>query len=188
MTTRLTLISNASTVAVRHAIFPDDEAIDVNGAKKAAAAASHIGKPDRIYTSPLLRARQTAEALSLAATPDFAIRDSDYGHWKGRRFDEVAAENPDAFASWTSDPSFSGHGGEPLTDIIARAAAWLDGVSLQAGHTLVVTHAAIIRAAIIHAIGAPPTSFWRIDIAPLTLTDLRYDHGRWTLRTSGYAP
>ena len=50
-----------------------------------------------------------------------------------------------------------------------------------------VTHATIIRAAIVQAIGAPPQSFWRIDIAPLSITRLSGDDGRWNLSSSGRA-
>jgi broad specificity phosphatase PhoE len=44
-----------------------------------------------------------------------------------------------------------------------------------------VTHASVIRAAIVCALEAEPRSFWRIDIAPLSLTRLSGNHGRWTL-------
>jgi broad specificity phosphatase PhoE len=37
----------------------------------------------------------------------------------------------------------------------------------------------------IHAIGAPPQSFWRIDIAPLSITHLSGDNNRWNLTSSG---
>jgi len=55
----------------------------------------------------------------------------------------------------------------------------------EAGHTLAITHASIIRAAVLHILGAPFEAYWRIDIAPLTLTDLRKDQGRWLLRATG---
>jgi len=45
-----------------------------------------------------------------------------------------------------------------------------------------VTHAAVIRAAVIHAIDAKPSSFWRIDVAPLCRVDLRSNGERWVLR------
>jgi broad specificity phosphatase PhoE len=187
MSIRLTLISNASTIALRHAAFPGDEPLDAHGAARAAAVAASIRKPDRAWVSPLLRARQTAEALGLSATVEPLLRDCDYGHWTGRAFDDIAAEDPAAIASWTSDPSFAGHGGESIDDLLARAAIWLGAMSTGDGHIVAVTHAAVIRAMIVHAIDASPSSFWKIDIAPLTLTDLRYGNGRWTLRMSGSA-
>ena len=48
-----------------------------------------------------------------------------------------------------------------------------------------VTHASVIRAAIIHAIEAGPRTFWRIDVAPLSLTRLSGNKGVWTLVSVG---
>jgi len=45
-----------------------------------------------------------------------------------------------------------------------------------------VTHAAVIRAAIIHAIHATPESFWRIDVPPLSRTSLSASNAGWRLR------
>jgi len=52
------------------------------------------------------------------------------------------------------------------------------------GHTVAVTHAAVVRAAVVVTLGAPPAGFWRIDVAPLTATLLRGGPGRWTVRST----
>lgn len=54
-------------------------------------------------------------------------------------------------------------------------------------HTIGVTHPAVIRAAIVYALRLPSQNFWRFDIAPLTLTDLRFSRDQWTLRSVGCA-
>lgn len=187
MTTRLTLISNASTIAHRHAAFPDDEALDAHGISKASSAAASLRRPDRAWTSPSLRARQTADALGLTATIEPLICDSDYGRWVGRSFDDVEAEEPGALARWTTDPAATPHNGESIVDVIRRVSSWLDATRSMGGHVVAVTHAAVIRAAIVHAIGAEPASFWRIDVVPLFVADLRYGNQRWTLRSLGPA-
>jgi broad specificity phosphatase PhoE len=46
---------------------------------------------------------------------------------------------------------------------------------------ILITHASIIRAAIVRAIEAAPKSFWRIDITPLSMTRLSGANGRWNL-------
>jgi len=66
-----------------------------------------------------------------------------------------------------------------------RVADWLDDEIAVSGQSIVVTHATIIRAAIIHAIQAAPASFWRIDIAPLSITRLSSMNGRWNLTCAG---
>ena len=48
---------------------------------------------------------------------------------------------------------------------------------------MAVTHPAVIRAAILVALDAPPKSFWRIDIAPVSRTVLHFRGQAWTLRS-----
>jgi broad specificity phosphatase PhoE len=65
--------------------------------------------------------------------------------------------------------------------MIARVSAWLDTQLTSPGVVLAITHASVIRAAIVCALKAEPRSFWHIDIAPLSLTQLSGNGGRWTL-------
>ena len=76
----------------------------------------------------------------------------------------------------------SPHGGESITGLIERVAGWLDSVTDDTLRTVAVTHPAVIRSAILLAVEAPPKSFWRIDIAPLSRTVMHFRGGRWTLR------
>ena len=80
MSVMLTLISHASTRAVRDVAFPMDEPLDPQGRAQAAALAGEIRRVDAAWTSPALRARQTADALTLSATIEPALRDIDYGN------------------------------------------------------------------------------------------------------------
>jgi broad specificity phosphatase PhoE len=48
--------------------------------------------------------------------------------------------------------------------------------------TVAVTHPAVIRAAILLALDTQAKSFWRMDIKPLSHTDMHFRGGRWTLR------
>jgi broad specificity phosphatase PhoE len=181
MTARLTLVCHASTLAVRASAFPADEPIDAQGMRQLASFPHRMSGADLYLTSPMLRAVQTAKALNFAATADGALRDADYGRWAGRSFDDVQAAEPEAVAEWLQNPETAPHGGESLFDLMARVKLWLDGRNAASGATVAITHAAIIRAAISLALEAGPMSFWRIDIAPLSLTRLNGDGKRWTL-------
>jgi broad specificity phosphatase PhoE len=66
-----------------------------------------------------------------------------------------------------------------------RVATWLGGELIQHRQSIVITHAAVIRAATVHAIEATPQSFWRIDVAPLSCTRLSGNDGRWNLVSTG---
>ena len=182
---RLRLLCHAATSAVRASAFPADEPIDSQGLQKLAALSFRASAADRCWTSPALRARQTAQGLKFAATIEPMLRDCDYGRWAGRSFDEVQAEEPDALAEWLRDPASAPHGGESIVNLMRRVASWLDAQNGAPGRTVAVTHASVIRAAVVHAIGAPPQSFWRIDVAPLSLTRLSGANGRWTLASIG---
>jgi broad specificity phosphatase PhoE len=125
-----------------------------------------------MLTSPELRTRQTAQALGLEAHIEPLLRDCDYGAWAGRTFDEVYAREPDAALAWLRDPTATPHGGESIAAVTGRVGQWLADEQAQRQRTIVVTHPAIIRAAIVHAIEAAPQSFWRIEIALLSITRL----------------
>jgi broad specificity phosphatase PhoE len=187
MTSRLTLICHGSTDALRKAAFPGDEPLDAHGRADAEALARHLPRVERCWTSPELRTRQTAEVLQLNATSLPALRDCDYGAWKGQTFDALLEREPNSTEAWLRDPAATPHGGESLLSLMARVAQWLDAENAVDGQAILVTHATIIRAAIIHAIQAPPDSFWRVDIAPLSITRLSGMDGRWNLTCAGSA-
>jgi broad specificity phosphatase PhoE len=185
LTTRLRLVCHASTSAVRTATFPADEQLDPQGREKLAIVQHRLRHADRCWSSPALRAIQTAEALQLDTIVEPMLRECDYGRWSGRSLDEVQAQEPEAMAEWLRDPEAAPHGGESIVGLIGRVAAWLETQNGMRGKTVAVTHASVIRAAIVHAIEANPRSFWRIDVAPLSVTALSGNGGRWTLSEIG---
>ncbi|WP_059016592.1 histidine phosphatase family protein [Mycobacterium sp. M26] len=174
---RLTLVSHAMTDAMAAGRFPDDEPLNVLGGKQIDAL-DDIGPFDVAVTAPEARTLQTAERLGLDARVEHRIADLDVGHWRGRPLEQVPA---DELALWLSRPESNPHGGEAVEALIARVRAWLHDVSATPVRHVAVTHPAVVRAAILVALDAPPKSFWRIDIAPAGRTVLHY-RGRWTLR------
>ena len=185
MTARLILICHGSTDAIRSSSFPADEPLEEPSATRAAALADALPNAHRCWTSPELRTRQTAQSLRLNADLEPTLRDCDYGRWTGRKFDEVQASEPEAIASWLRDPAAAPHGGESIIALISRIGEWLASQQMRHQRVIAVTHPAVIRAAIVHAIEAGPQSFWRIDIAPLSLTRLSGQRGRWNLSAAG---
>jgi broad specificity phosphatase PhoE len=185
MTIRLKLICHASTSAVRTAAFPSDEPLDPQGRRKLAASPYRTLHADRYVTSPALRATGTAAALKFDAVVEPMLRDCDYGRWSGHSLDEVQTQEPEAVAEWLQNPGAAPHGGESVLALMKRIATWLDAQNATLGVTVAVTHASVIRAAILCAIEAGPRSFWRIDVAPLSLTRLSGDASRWTLVSIG---
>jgi broad specificity phosphatase PhoE len=185
MAIRLKVLCHASTPAVRAAAFPADEPLDIQGRRKLADFPRHALHADRWVTSPALRAIQTAEALKIDAAVEPLLRDCDYGRWIGRSFESVQSEEPEAVVEWMRNPAAAPHGGESIQALMERVATWLEAQRTMEGTTAAVTHAPVIRAAIVHAIEAEARSFWRIDVAPLSLARLNGGDGRWTLVSVG---
>ena len=185
MTPRMSLVCHATTRDLRAATFGGDAGLDDIGRKKSEQLAGALGQVDQCWTSPALRARETAEALGLTATPDERLRECDFGRWSALKFQQVLLKEPRKLMSWIKNPSSSPHGGETIPQVMARVADWMAEHSRDKGHTVAVTHASVIRAAIVHVILADLPSFWRIDVSPLTRTDLRTNGRRWVLRSLG---
>lgn len=184
---RLTFLCHGATAASRRALFPAaDEPPEAAALAEAAAldtrALRHV---DHALASPLRRARETAKALRLDARDDPDLADLDLGRWTGRALAEIQAAEPEAVAAWLTDAAAAPHGGEARARLGRRIAAWLRRQEAGHGHVVAVTHAAVVRAAVLHVLDAPPEAFWRIDVAPLGLTDLRFDGRRWALRALG---
>lgn len=176
---RLTLVSHAMTDAVAAARFPGDEPLNDMGRRQAEAAGGETCLGTKHLMAPERRARQTAELLGMAATADPLLADLNCGRWQGKRLQDVP---PGDLTVWLTDPTRAPHGGESITDLIQRVARWLDSLADSALPAAAVAHPAVIRAAIVHGLGLPPKSFWRIDVAPMSRTGLHFRSGRWTLR------
>ncbi|MFE3431468.1 histidine phosphatase family protein [Streptomyces sp. NPDC059171] len=184
MTVRVMLISPAMNAALREARFDGDSPLDRSGRASARAAAAAVPSGGLALSGPSRRCRETAEALGLTARTEPVLGGWDLAGWAGRRLDEVAAAEPVAVASWLGDPSAAPHGGESLCDLVARTGTWLDslgGPDAPGTSFLVVVEAAVVRAAVVHGLRLPAEAFWRLDVAPLALTELSGRSGRWNV-------
>lgn len=179
---RLLLIRHASTSATRAAGFPADEPLDARGRAEAALLASALPAHSEAQSSPARRCRETAAAAGFA-DPSIvdALAECDFGAWAGRTLADVAAASPADVAAWMEDADARPHGGESLTAFAARVAGWLDGEASRDGRAVAFAHGGVVKAALVHALGAPLSAFWRIDVAPLSLTELHAHDGRWTV-------
>lgn len=183
MTPRITLVCHATTRALRAATFGGDDSLDEVGIAQARRLAGTLGAVTRCWSSPAARARETAAALGLEAAVDERLRECDFGRWTGLKFGQVLLREPRKLVRWMKDPASAPHGGESIPEVLARVATWIRECGREAGHTVAVTHSSVIRAAIVHVIEAQLPSFWRIDVTPLSSTELRTNGRRWVLRS-----
>jgi broad specificity phosphatase PhoE len=178
---RLLLVRHAPTGATRTAAFPVDEALDRRAVAAAAGLAAALPGRCEVLSSPARRCLQTAEAAGLSVLCEPRLGECDFGRWAGSTLADVHARDPRAAEAWMRDPDAAPHGGESLRAFAARVAGWLDEQAGRDGTAAAITHGGVVKAAVVQALGAPLDAFWRIDAAPLTVTELHAHDRRWTV-------
>lgn len=148
-----------------------DPPLDALGREQAAAVAGAIGPVDRVITSPLLRARETAAAFGVEPIVDDRWIEVDYGEFDGRPLGEVSSET---WTAWRTDPDFTPPGGESLQTLGERVASALDELAADGSPTdrttVIVTHVSPVKAAVCWALGVGPLVSWRLWVANASIT------------------
>jgi broad specificity phosphatase PhoE len=179
---RLLIVRQASTRATRRACFGDDDPLDARGRGEAEALRTALTGAGETLVSPCLAAFQTASLAGRAPVVTApALADCEYGRWSGRTLDDLQHEEPEAVQAWLTDPDALPHGGESVRALLARVTLWLEGQAHSTGTVVAVTPGSVVRAAVVAALGAPATTFWRVDVAPTAVTELHARDGRWTV-------
>ncbi|MFF3353701.1 histidine phosphatase family protein [Streptomyces sp. NPDC002917] len=185
MSVRVSLVAAARSSSLLAERFDDDRPLDRAGwheVQLAAQALVPLGAAELRYCSPTARSRATGEALGYAPMAQPALRDCDMGRWRGLTLSDVAAREPAAVDAWLADPRSAPHGGEPLLAFITRIGGWLDTRPACEGSIVAVAEPAVVRAALVYALGAPPSTYWNVDVRPLSTITLTGLPGRWSLR------
>ena len=178
LATRLTLICHAVTPLQKQGRFPDDESVAMDWQSAALSLAGRYKKQPRLLCAPEARARQTASLFGDNAEVEMALRDADFGLWKGQDISQLDSQE---LTAWTTDSTSAPHGGESVEQVCARVGQWLKSLETHPGHVVAVTHPFIIRAAMLYLLQFPVSMFYRIDVEPLSLVELRFN-GCWRLR------
>lgn len=177
---RLTLVSHGMTDAMSAGRFPTDEPLNALGRRQVADAHTGVTAAEQAFCGPEARAIQTADLLGLQAHVEPKLADLDCGRWRGEALSRV---QPAELAIWLTDPTQAPHGGETIVDLIVRVRTWMESLTSERLRVVAATHPAVIRAAMLVVLDAPPKSFWRIDIAPAGATVLHFRGHAWTLRS-----
>lgn len=175
------LVRHGETDANRRrlALGRADPPLTARGNAQAAAVAARVGEyaPARVLTSPLARARATAEAIASAcgitAETDERLVEMDYGEWDQRRFADIPAAD---LTRWRADASMAPPGGESLDAVAARVAD-LCAELVQGPPVVAVSHVSPIKAAAIWSLGGSQLLAWRmfLDLASITRVDVHPD-------------
>jgi broad specificity phosphatase PhoE len=154
--------ANAQALLQGHMNLP----LDPEGERQAQRSGEYLRAtfPDAlVISSPLMRAHQTALAVSNDVVIDERFIELDYGQWDGIALTDVDAQS---WADWRADPGFRPPGGETLVELDARVRPALDEIAERAqhGHVIVVSHVSPIKSGVTWALGVGPEVSWRCQL------------------------
>ena len=131
------------------------------GLRQAEALAAGVGRPVRVISSPLQRARATAAAFGLPVEVDERWIELDYGTLDLLAYGAVAA---DVWERWRADCEYVPEGGESLTALGRRVREACADLAEAAAtdDIVVVTHVSPIKAAIAWALRTGDDIAWRL--------------------------
>ncbi len=138
-----------------------------------------------IYSSPLLRARQTAEAIAGRHNLDVQAVDPlcevNVGSWGGRKWNEIERDEPEAYGRFMSDPATHGYvGGENLTQLARRVVPALEEIlSNSLGQCIaVVGHSVVNRTYLAYLLGIPIGQAHRVTYDNCGVSMIQYRGGK----------
>jgi broad specificity phosphatase PhoE len=162
------------------------------GIRQAGLAARRLAGTgvDAIVSSPLQRARRTAEAVAEATGAPLVVYDelveADFGAWEGLTFGEAALKWPDELSTWMSSPDAAPPEGESFAMVALRVLAGLDRLTADYPRkkVVIVSHVTPIKTLVCRALLAPPEAMFRmnLDVASLCQIDC-FDNGSALVRS-----
>ncbi len=142
----------------------------------------------KVYSSPLSRAKVTAEAISreldLELEVDELLSEMDHGSWDGMLLSDLEEKERERWKYWRGTPQMAQFpDGESLIQATERMRRFfqklLDNHSLD-DNIIVVSHAGIIKLGILLLLGLPLDKYWitGLENASLNILLLQYKRGR----------
>ncbi|MCY7373125.1 MAG: bifunctional RNase H/acid phosphatase [Spirochaetaceae bacterium] len=169
-----------------------DPPLTSEGERQARAAADRLvreGAVDAVVSSPMRRARQTADIVADALGQEVHevadVRECAFGEWEGLTFAEVQEGWPELLASWLADPTVAAPGGESFDAVRRRVQVARDKLRARHPHrtVLVVTHVVPVKLLVADALGAPLSVVYRMELSPASLTEVQwYEGGATSMR------
>ena len=161
------LVRHGQTAMNRKKVLQGRSDIPLNeeGRKEAAEAGERFRKAqiifDRVYASPLIRARETAELITDAPViTDLRLIEMDYGPYEGMDLMHPAPEVLTFFSDFTKNPAPEGM--EPLEQVVGRLGEFLEGIRKEAADKtiLISTHAIAMKGALEYLTPDSGGSYW----------------------------
>lgn len=167
-----------------------DEPLNAKGLEQAHQAAELIKSKaiDRVISSPLARAGQTANIIAsangLKMTYDTEFNEMKFGAWEGKSESAIQQQYPLEWRLWNTSPhQLKLPGRETLQKLQQRVVERMHSISLKGAggankneNILVVTHVAVIRVALLYAQQKPLSEYKSVTVDncqlfPISLID-----------------
>ncbi|MQA08038.1 MAG: bifunctional RNase H/acid phosphatase [Pseudonocardiaceae bacterium] len=188
--TRMLLLRHGQTErsAQRRYSGRDDVRLTAIGEQQALLAAKRLstmeGLPGApVITSPLSRAKQTAQAVADATGGELVVHhgfiETDFGSWEGLTFPEAAERDPEVHRQWLGDSSVPTPGGESFDAVLHRVRKGADELIARypSSTLVVVSHVTPIKQLLRLGLGAGPSLLYRLhlDLASLSIVEFYPD-------------
>ncbi len=148
-----------------------DFALSPAGRRRAAKVAAELrtAKLTALYTSPALRAVETATAIGdacgLVPVSDASLRELDFGRIEGLSYDAVERDEPELYREWMDAPTrVRFPGGESFDELRARVLPAFEAIRArhEGSTAVVVSHAGPLRAALAAWLELPDAAVFRL--------------------------
>lgn len=184
-----TALTEDNRISGRGGADPELSASGIKDARSAAKEIANFGKPGNqlslrqvsvVISSPIRRTRETARAianeLGISEVIDERFAEISFGDWDGLTHEQARMRDPQLFESWRGSWAVEPPNGESLADFDRRVVEGLtDVVAKHPGKTVaIVAHVMPIRGIIRAAIKGGNDVYWRVQVAPGSLTVLRF--------------
>jgi broad specificity phosphatase PhoE len=169
---RLVLIRHGETDRDRQVRWQGQSDVPLNPTGRAQARAlarSMSGQDlDAVYSSDLLRAAQTAEAVAEATGArlilDLRLREIDLGEWQGMLSDEIRSRDGAQVDLFFRDPQApAGLSGESVAEVLQRVSSAVDEILSRhrTGRVAIASHGLALAALKTRFLGLPLEAAWQ---------------------------
>jgi broad specificity phosphatase PhoE len=167
-----------------------DVPLNDTGHKQAGLLGEYLAaeKIDAIYSSPLMRAVETAEAIAvpqkLKVNVNENLNDIDCGAWQGLTLREVRERYGAVYRDWAEKPGqVKIPGGESLEDVRKRAMPFVQDAAWRCGEgkIVLVSHRAVNKVLICALLGLDNSFFWSFKLDTASITRFSFDGNKAVL-------
>ena len=133
----------------------------IQQARDAAQSLRSLGlRFDRVYSSPLIRAVQTAEIVAPNIEPvvDERLIEMDYGPYEGADLNNLPPEIVEFFKDFVHNPAPEGM--EQLASVVERVGRFLEEIQGIEGNILITTHAIAMKGALEYLTPESRGAYW----------------------------